>query len=113
LQCTGGSFDGSGKIDLSGFTGKDLASSAKGILHFEMRQGAFSGSDASAAPVPLALTHFDHWTGDAEIENGAVTLKENKVQRGKRESTIQATIPFGDPLNVAFGTPKPPSISQR
>ena len=113
LQCTGGSFDGSGKIDLSGFTDKDLASSAKGILHFEMRQGAFSGSDASAAPVPLALTRFDHWTGDAEIENGAVTLKENKVQRGKRESTIQATIPFGDPLNVAFGTPKPPSISQR
>ena len=113
LQCTGGSFDGSGKIDLSGFTDKDLASSAKGILHFEMRQGAFSGSDASAAPVPLALMHFDHWTGDAEIENGAVTLKENKVQRGKRESTIQATIPFGDPLNVAFGTPKPPSISQR
>jgi len=113
LQCTGGSFDGSGKIDLSGFTDKDLASSAKGILHFEMRQGAFSGSDASAAPVPLALTHFDHWTGDAEIENGSVTLKENKVQRGKRESTIQATIPFGDPLNVAFGTPKPPSISQR
>jgi hypothetical protein len=113
MQCTGRSFDGSGKIDLSGFTGKDLSASAKGILHFEMQQGAFSSQDLLPAPPPPVLTRFDHWTGDAEIANGAVTLKENKVQRGSRESAIEATIPFGDPLIVTFGTQKPASLSRR
>src|SRR6478609_11528325 len=103
MQCTGRSFDGSGKIDLSGFTGKDLSASAKGILHFDLKQGSFFGQDVSPTTLPPALARFDHWTGDAEIANGAVTLKENKVQRGSRESAIEATIPFGDPLIVTFG----------
>jgi hypothetical protein len=112
-QCTGRSFDGSGKIDLSGFTGKDLSASAKGVLHFDLKQGSFSGEDVSPTALPPALTRFDHWTGDAEIANGAVILKENKVQRGSRESAIEATIPFGDPLKVTFGAPKPSTLSRR
>lgn len=112
-QCTGRSFDGTGKIDLSGFTGKDLSASAKGALHFDLKQGSFSGEDVSPTALPPALTRFDHWTGDAEIANGAVILKENKVQRGSRESAIEATIPFGDPLKVTFGAPKPSTLSRR
>ena len=38
----GGTFDADGKIDLSGYTDKDLAGSAKGTLHFEWRHGAIA-----------------------------------------------------------------------
>jgi len=114
LQCTGGSFNGDGKIDLAGFTGKDLASSAKGVVHFDWRQGAFSGRSVStSAPLPPVLARFDHWTADAEIADGAVTLKENKVQQGSRKSPVEASVTFGDPPKVTFVAPKPSTLSKR
>ncbi len=114
LQCTGGSFNGDGKIDLAGFTGKDLASSAKGVVHFDWRQGAFSSRSVStSAPLPPVLARFDHWTADAEIADGAVTLKENKVQQGSRKSPVEASVTFGDPPKVTFVAPKPSTLSKR
>lgn len=114
LQCAGGSIDGNGKIDLSGFTGEDLASSAKGNVHFDWRQGAFSGHTASPAALPpAALTRFDHWTADAEIVNGAVTLKENQVQQGSHKSAVEAVVTFGDPPKTNFAAPKPATLSKR
>jgi hypothetical protein len=82
LKCTGASFDGHGKLEMAGYTGKDLANSAKGTVHFDWRKGAISGrTGTSAESVPPMVARFDRWSGDAEIANGAVTLKENQVQQ--------------------------------
>jgi AsmA-like protein len=116
LRWSGGVLDADGKIDLSGFTGKDLTGSAKGTLHFEWRHGAVeaqgvaqrSGKDnvPATASVPPALARFDRWTGDTEIANGAMTLKQNEVWQGSRERAVEVTLTFGTPPKVAFAMPR-------
>jgi len=107
LKCTGGSFDGDGKLEMAGYTGKDLANSAKGTMHFDWRKGAISGrTGTSAESVPPMVARFDRWSGDAEIANDAVTLKENQVQQGARKGLVKASVSFGDPPKVSFTPPK-------
>jgi hypothetical protein len=101
LHATGSSLDGNGKIELTGFTGDELAASAKGTLHFEWLSGGLTAGGA-----PAALAHFDRWTADALIANGALTLEENQVKRGAQSQTVQATVPLTDPPKIAFITPK-------
>ena len=104
LPWAGRSFDADGKIDLSGYTDKDLAASAKGTLHFDWRHGAMSGPRA-AADQTGALARFDRWTADAEIAQGTVTLKQNQVQTGARKRGVEATLTFGSPPTLALSTP--------
>ena len=124
LRFTGGSFNGDGKIELSGFADKDLADSAKGTLRFEWRHGAVSSPGSApaggqqndlaassaalraAAPVPPALVRFDRWTAEAEIANGTIALKHNQVRRGSRKQTVEATVILGDPPKIVFSHPK-------
>jgi hypothetical protein len=114
LQCKGTSFDGNGKIDLIGFTGADLASSAKGQLHFDWRQGSIAGhAGSSVAAPPPALTRFDHWTGEGDIANGALTIQKSLVQQGARTSTSDATIMLTNPPTITFAAPKLASASKR
>jgi hypothetical protein len=103
LRSTGSAFEGNGKIELTGFTGSDLAASAKGALHFEWRHGTISSTSGF---VPLELTRFDRWTADAEIASGTLTLKENQVQRGAHTQPVQATITLADPPKIAFAAPR-------
>jgi hypothetical protein len=112
LRWSGGDFDGDGKIALSGFTDKDLISSAQGTLHFEWRHGAVDGPIGTlpalpgalpvTASVPPALTRFDLWTGDAEIADSRITLKQNQVRKGPRKQKVEAEITLGDPPKPAF-----------
>jgi hypothetical protein len=106
LQCKGTSFDGNGKVDLNGFTSADLASSAKGQLHFDWRQGSMAGHAGSSAAPPPALAKFDHWTGEGDIANGVLTIQKSLVQQGPRTSTPEATITLGNPLVITFAAPK-------
>jgi hypothetical protein len=105
LRSTGGVFDGDGKIEMAGFTSGDLAASAKGALHFAWQHGAIAATSASAQ-VPPVLARFDRWTADAEIANGALTLKESQVKRGAHSVPVQAVVTFADPPKVAFPAPK-------
>jgi len=108
----GGDFDADGKIDLSGFTENDLASSAKGTLRFEWRHGAVgaqrgalsenSAASQKMAPVPSALARFDRWIAEVAIDNGAVALKQNEVRAGFRKQAVEATLTLGDPPKVVF-----------
>jgi hypothetical protein len=104
LRFSGGTFDGKGKIELTGFTAADLASSAKGALHFDWRQGTVS---AASGNVPPALARFDRWTADAEIANGVLLLKENQVKHGAHTTPVQASVTLADPPEVAFPASKP------
>jgi len=96
---SGGTFDADGKIQLSGFTEKDLTASAKGTLHFEWRHGA-------AANVPSALARFDLWTADAAVANGKIALTKSEVQHGLARRAVEGTLAFGDPPKVSLAEPK-------
>lgn len=99
MRWTGGTFAADSKIELAGYTGKDLAGSVKGRLHFEWRHGVVAGP---AAQVPLALARFDRWTADAGIANGAVTLGQSEVQQGARKRVVEGTVTLGKPAKAAF-----------
>jgi hypothetical protein len=97
LRFSGGTFDANSKIELAGFTAEDLSASAKGALHFDWEHGT-----VASGLVPPALAHFDRWTAEAEIANGALTLKENQVKRGAHTTPVQASVTLADPPKVVF-----------
>jgi uncharacterized protein involved in outer membrane biogenesis len=105
LTWTGRTFNADGKIDLSGFTDKDLAASVKGTLHFDWQRGAMTDPEASV-DLPAALSRFDRWTADADIANGAITLKQNQVQQGSHKKAVEAALTLGNPPKVTFTGPK-------
>lgn len=108
---SGGDLEASGKIDFSGYEAKDLASSAKGILHFAWRRGSIAAanrpsgisSDSELPETPLSLSRFDLWTAEAEIAGGAITLQQNEVQRGTRHSAVAGKLTLSDPPRLEFG----------
>jgi AsmA family len=109
LRWAGGAFDVGGHIELSGYSDRDLAASAKGTLHFDWRRGAIGNQPSAnlkAAPIPKLLGRFDRWTGDAAIANGAITLGQNQVVSGARKQPVNATVTFGDPPIVSFAAGK-------
>ena len=86
MRWTGGALSGNGNLELSGYTDADLASSAKGDLHFECGQGSISNAKSAVAggatksqPIPAALARFDRWSADAAIADGAIQLGQNSV----------------------------------
>jgi hypothetical protein len=101
LRTTGTAIDASGKVELSGYTSDDLAKSAKGTFHFDWRRGSMAPLTGSGA-VPPNLARFDRWTGDAEIANSAVTVKQGQVQQGLRKHTIEVAVPLDTPLRMTF-----------
>ena len=103
MTWTGNAIDGEGKIELAGFTAKDLAASAKGSLHFDWKHGAMA--EKGDLDIPPELVRFDRWTADAEIADGAVTLKQNQLQRGPRKLAVTGSASFGDPPKITFGSP--------
>lgn len=98
----GGEFDANGNLELQGYAGKDLASSAKGALHFEWRHGAV-GAAAAKGAVPLALARFDYWVADAAIANGKIALGKNEVAQGARKAAVEGTVTLSEPAKANFG----------
>lgn len=120
LRWTGGSLRGNGNLELSGYTDADLASSAKGYLHFECGQGSISnakpataGGAIKAEPIPAELARFDRWSADAAIANGALQLGQNTATAGSHKRSIQAALTFGDPPKLTFPAPKPARAEKR
>jgi hypothetical protein len=114
LKCAGTRLDGNGKIELTGYSGKDLASSAKGTLHYDWKRGAITGRiGGTGSGAPPALAHFDSWSGDAEIANGAVTLGSNEIKSGARTGSVTGAITLGAPPRVSFGIAKPSSDQKK
>jgi hypothetical protein len=117
IRWTGSPINGSGKVDLAGYTGADLAGSAKGSLHLETRYGSISSAataqnDAQtddapdAAGAPAALVHFERFTADAAIADGAVTLGANQFISAGRKHSVAASVTLTDPPVISFEAPK-------
>lgn len=109
VHWTGSPLNGNGKVELSGYTAKDLAASVHGKLHFECQRGTMGSSSKTAKmeSVPATLSRFDRWIADATIGNNGVTLDQNSVTVGQSSQSISATVKFGDPPVVSFTQPKP------
>jgi hypothetical protein len=101
----GGEMEIDGKVELSGFTQEDLAKSAHGAIHFDWKHGSVAAT-GDAEAVPAELAHFDRWTGDAEVADGAITLKDNAVKLGARRRVVEGALAFGDPAELTFTAPK-------
>jgi len=104
MTWTGKGIDGTGTVEMAGFTDTDLGASAKGSLHFDWRHGAITENGDS--DTPAALSRFDRWTADADIADGAITLKQNQVLNGARKLAVAGSATFGDPPRVTFGEPQ-------
>jgi hypothetical protein len=110
LECSGQGIDGSGSVQFAGFTASDIASSAKGSLHFEWKKGAINGHVSGGADsVPTVLTRFDEWSSGADIADNGITLKDSSIRTGKRVTAVKAAITFGEPPKVVFGAAKAPN----
>jgi hypothetical protein len=112
LRWSGGAFGANGQLDLTGYTDKDLATSAKGTLHFEWRNGAVAAA-AGSGSVPPLLARFDRWTADAEIANGTITLKQSQVLEGDRKRTVDASVTLADPPRITFAGAKVTHLKKR
>ena len=120
LRWTGAALSGTGNLELSGYTDADLASSAKGDLHFECGQGSISnaksavtGGAIESQQIPAALARFDRWSGDAAVADGALQLGQNQLSAGARKHSVEASITFGDPPHITFPPPKPARAEKR
>jgi hypothetical protein len=98
---TGGTLNADGKTELAGFTGKELAASAKGELHFEWRRGTI----AAGGPQDVPPAHFESWSGEAEIFKGTVALKQNQMLAGGRKRRVDASILIEDPPRLIYVAP--------
>ena len=95
---SGAPLDINGQIKLTGFTSADLTASATGTLHFDWKNGAITNG---------TVTRFDHWTGDATIASGTITLTSTKLTTAKQSTTINATIPLTAPTKLTITPAKP------
>ena len=97
MRWSGESLGGSGKLEMTGFTGKDLAASADGTVQFDWRKGSIRG-----AGIPLLLTGFDRFSGEAAIANGTLSVSQDKVQHGAKSTTAHAALTLAVPHKVTF-----------
>jgi len=112
LRWSGGTIDGSGKLEFSGYTGADLAATAKGTLHLDCQHGSIVALAAAHTPFPPELAHFDRWIADAAIANATLTLGQNQLRQHSRTRSIQATLTLASPSKISFAAPSQPRPSQ-
>jgi hypothetical protein len=91
---SGGKIDGTLTLALSGFTQADLASSAKGTLNFDWRNGRIGRETDQPTDFPL-LADFTRWNGTAKIEKSALTLGENHIRRESRTASASGSLTLG------------------
>jgi hypothetical protein len=99
-QWTGGPISGSGSIQLSGLTAKDLQTSAVGNLRFDWLHGVLSRTTASPDG-PAHEDKFDDWNGTVSIQGGKAQLGKNEQTLGKHSSSMVGTIPLGGPVKLS------------
>jgi AsmA family/AsmA-like C-terminal region len=101
---SGGPISGSGTLTLSGFTPADLASSAKGSLNFDWRNGRIAQQPADQAADSPTPTEFTHWTGTAKIDKSALTLGENKLQSSGKTTKAEGSLTFAEKPKLTLVT---------
>ncbi len=134
MRFAGGPLNATGRINLRGVTTRELAASAKGMIHFDWLHGSVAAlpevharkkkdetkalsktatepkatpkAEPKSEPVPPQLAHFTRVTGEAEIADGKATLRNTEVFRGMRHHPVEAELKLGEPPKIEFTLPK-------
>jgi hypothetical protein len=99
-EWSGGTVSGSGKIQLSGLTAKDLASSASGEVRFDWPHGSLSTSPNASQATPSQEIRFEDWSGTVAIQGGKAQFGENALVAQKHRASLEGEIPFGGPVRL-------------
>ncbi len=102
---SGGPVKGTGSIELSGVTEKDLAASATGELKFTWPHGTFEAA-------PDQALHFDSWSGSVIIKANKAQLAANAILAAKRSTTIAGGVTFGGPVKLSVANAAPEQASE-
>lgn len=100
VHATGGTVSGTGQVQLSGLTAKDLAASAKGQIHFDWHSGSIQVP--GQIPGQPSVSRFDDWSGAATLSGGKAELGENSLVHGRQTVTLSGSMPFGEPPKLAI-----------
>jgi hypothetical protein len=86
----------SAQLRMSGFDTQELASSAKGTLHWNWTKGSL--------PAETPLVHFDQWSADAAIADSTITITHSLLARGQEAVPLSGTISFDRELDLKGGS---------
>jgi hypothetical protein len=86
----------SAQLRMSGFDAQQLASSAKGTLHWNWSKGSL------AAETPLV--HFDQWSADAAVADSTIMITHSLLARGQEAIPLSGTISFDRELDLRGGS---------
>jgi hypothetical protein len=86
----------SAQLRMSGFDTQELASSAKGTLHWNWTKGSL--------PAETPLVHFDEWSADAAIADSTITITHSLLARGQEAVPLSGTISFDRELDLKGGS---------
>lgn len=92
-----GTASGAATLTMSGYRTEDLASSAAGSFRMEWQKGGVAG-----APGPFA--HFDRWTANGTIGNGALTLTDSTITAGGKNLAVTGTVGFDRRIHLVVDT---------
>jgi AsmA family/AsmA-like C-terminal region len=86
----------SAQLRMSGFDTQELASSAKGTLHWNWTKGGVPGE--------TPLVHFDQWSADGAIADSTITITHSLLARGQEAIPLSGTISFDRELDLKGGS---------
>jgi hypothetical protein len=92
-------------LKFSGFEQEDLLSSATGTFHWEWTNGGLPGSppasEKAGASIAGPVSHFNVWTADGVIANGALNLQNSQILRGSDITPLTGTISYSRELSLS------------
>jgi len=103
-EWAGGPVSGSGGIQLSGLTPKDLVASASGNLNFDWPNGVIARTATDEQDGPPGETRFNDWKGSVTIHGGTAQVGENSMRVARRSLRVAGEIPFGGPAKLTFAS---------
>lgn len=95
-----GTVNANAHVESTGYSAKELASSAKGTFQWDWSQGAFSGAPFTA---PAELARFDHWSAGGIIKDAAFLLDHSQITRGQMKEPVSGTISFDRKMDLTVG----------
>jgi len=99
---TSGVVSANAHVELAGYSGSDLATSAHGTFHWDWTNGKL---DSASLP-----PHFDHWSADGTIEKTRLVIGQSQITQGPLRQAVSGTISFtGKPDLAAEPEENPPT----
>ena len=103
----GGSINATAKLQLSGFSAEQLASSTEGKFHWDWTHGTLP-VDAEASPELVPVAAFDRWTADGLIHKSLLTVSHSVLLHGSDEIPLAGTVSFARELQLHSEDPEHP-----